>query len=128
MASGARLTAAATCTTMLFAAPAVSAQEVSYPQVVKVRYQALDPNAGGHFLLWVEREKIFYGLDPRLYPAARSVDVTHITPAAGSNPITVIAVTSIKSAVPDYFHLSGNVRFKITGMTIVTTNVPAEPK
>jgi hypothetical protein len=100
------------------------AQELKYPQIIQVRYEAVDPK-GGHFLVWVEREKIFYGLDPRLYPAAKSVDVTHVTPAQGSNPITIIAVHSVNAAQPDYFHLSGNVRFKVTGMTIKSTNAPS---
>jgi len=91
------------------------AQELKYPQVIKIRYEALDPDIGGQFIIWVEREKIWYGLDPRLYPAAKSVEVTHVTPAPGSTTLTTIAVTKLKSSHPDYFHLSGNVRFKISG-------------
>ena len=36
----------------------------------------------------------------------------------------MIAVTRINSATPDYFHLSGNVRFKVSGMTIKSSNMP----
>lgn len=101
--------------------PAVSA-ELQYPLIIKTVYEAPDARVGGHFYLWVEREKIFYGLDPRLYPAAKSVEVTHVTPAAGSAPVTFIAVTTVNGLLPDYFHLSGNVRFKVSGMTIKYTN------
>src|SRR4051812_45347948 len=90
-------------------AGSATAQELKYPQVIHYRYEAAD-SKGGHFLLWVEREKIWYGLDPRLYPAAKSVDVTHVTPGSGLSTITTIAVTPINGATPDYFHLSGNVR------------------
>ena len=99
------------------------AQEVKFPQLIQIRYEAVDPQAGGQFLIWVEREKIWYGLDPRLYPAAQSVEVTTITPAPGSTSLTMIAVTRINSTVPDYFHLTGNVRFKISGMAIKSTNM-----
>lgn len=102
----------------------VRAQEVKFPQLIQIRYEAVDPEAGGQFLIWVEREKIWYGLDPRLYPAAKSVEVTHITPAPRSISLTMIAVTRINSATPDYFHLSGNVRFKVSGMTIKSSNMP----
>jgi len=107
-------------------APATSApaQELKYPQIIKIRYEAQDPRIGGHFVIWVEREKIWYGLDSRLYPAAKSVEVTHVTPTAGSITLTTIAVTKVNSAEPDYFHLSGNVRFKISGMSIKSTNAP----
>jgi hypothetical protein len=101
----------------------LAGQELKYPQVIHYRYEANDPK-GGHFLLWVEREKIWYGLDPRLYPAAKSVDVTHVTPGSGQSTITTVAVTPINGATPDYFHLLGIVRFKITNMTIKSTNVP----
>jgi hypothetical protein len=100
------------------------AQETKFPQLIQIRYEAVDQHVGGQFLIWVEREKIWYGLDPRLYPAAQSVEVTTITPAPGSTSITMIAVNRINSTVPDYFHLSGNVRFKISGMTIKSSNLP----
>jgi hypothetical protein len=99
-------------------------QELKYPQVIRVRYEAQDPRVGGHFIVWVEREKIWYGLDSKLYPAAKSVDVTHVTPTPGSITLTIIAVTNVNSNTPDYFHLSGNVRFKVSGMIIKSTNAP----
>lgn len=102
-----------------------AAVALNYPRIMQIRYEAVDPSIGGHFLLWVEREKIFYGLDPRLYPAARIVEVTHITPGNGAGIITTIAVTRVNSPIPDYFHLSGNVRFKVTGMTVRSTNAPS---
>jgi hypothetical protein len=85
---------------------------------LKIKYEAQDPRVGGHFIIWVQREKIWYGLDSKLYPAAKSVEVTDVTPAPGSTTITMIAVTSVNSGVPDYFHLSGNVRFKISGTAV----------
>jgi hypothetical protein len=100
------------------------AAEDTYPQRIQIRYEAQDPRIGGHFLIWVEREKIWYGLDPRLHPAAKSVEVTHVTPAPGSPQVTIIAVTSLNSTIPDYFHLAGIVRFKVSGMVIKSTNVP----
>lgn len=100
------------------------AAEETYPQRIQIRYEAQDPRVGGHFLIWVEREKIWYGLDPRLHPAAKSVEVTHMTPAPGSPQVTIIAVTSLNSTIPDYFHLAGIVRFKVSGMVIKSTNVP----
>lgn len=103
---------------------AASAQELKFPQIIQIKYEAKDPRIGGHFIIWVEREKIWYGLDPKLYPPAKSVEVTHVTPAPGSTTITMITVTSVSSGVPDYFHLSGNVRFKVSGMTVTSSNIP----
>jgi hypothetical protein len=102
----------------------VKAQELKFPQIIMIKYEAKDSRAGSHFIIWVEREKIWYGLDPKLYPAARSVEVTNKAPAPGSTTITMIAVTSVNSTVPDYFHLSGNVRFKVLGMLVTSSNVP----
>ena len=47
-----------------------------------------------------------------------------VTPAPGTTTITLIAVTSINSTIPDYFHLSGNVRFKVSRMNVISSNVP----
>jgi len=100
------------------------AEDLTFPQIIKVKYEALDPRVGGQFIIWVEREKIWYGLDAKVLPAAQSVDVSHITPAPGTTTITFITVTGINSTVPDYFHLSGNIRFKVSGMRIVSSNIP----
>jgi hypothetical protein len=100
------------------------AQELTFPQSIRIRYEAVDPRAGGHFVIWVEREKIWYGLDSKLFPPAKSVEVTHVTPAPGSTTITFITVIGVNSDVPDYFHLSGNTRFKISGMKVVSSNLP----
>jgi len=100
------------------------AQKLSFPQIIKVRYEAVGLRVGGQFIIWVEREKVWYGLDAKIFPAAKAVDVTHITPAPGTTTITLITVIGINSAVPDYFHLSGNARFKISGMKIVSSNLP----
>jgi hypothetical protein len=103
---------------------AARAQELKYPQIIRIKYEAQDPRVGGHFIIWVEREKIWYGLDSKLYPAAKSVEVTHVTPAPGSTTITMITVTSVNAGLPDYFHLSGNVRFKVSGMAVTSSNIP----
>lgn len=107
-----------------------AAQELKFPQIIKIHYEAKDPQKGGQFVIWVEREKIWYGLDAKfgadtkVFPAAKSVDVTHITPAPGTTTLTMITVTTTNSSIPEYFHLSGNVRFKISGMTITSSNMP----
>jgi hypothetical protein len=119
-----RLVAATITAMIVLRSLGASAQELKYPQFIRVRYEAQDPRVGGYFIVWVEREKIWYGLDPKLYPAAKSVEVTHVTPAPGSITLTIIAVTTVNSSLPDYFHLSGNVRFKVSGMTIKATNMP----
>jgi len=98
------------------------AEELKFPQMIHIRYEAVDPKAGGQFLIWVEREKIWYGLDPKLYPPT-IVEVTTVTPP-GSTSLTMIAVTHLNSPIPDYFHLSGIVRFKVSGMTIKSSNMP----
>jgi hypothetical protein len=113
---GVPLTAWTTCS--------ASAQELTFPQSIRIRYEAVDPRVGGHFVIWVEREKIWYGLDSKLFPPAKSVEVTHVTPAPGSTTITFITVIGVNSEVPDYFHLSGNTRFKISGMKVVSSNLP----
>ena len=98
-------------------------EEVAYPRVIHTRYEAVDARAGGHFIIWLERDKVWHGLDPRL-PAVKYVDVTHLTPSPGSPPITLIEVTSINSSTPEFYHIAGIVRFKVTGMTLRTTNIP----
>ena len=100
------------------------AAEPTYPQLIRTRYEAADPKVGGHFIIWLDREKMWHGLDPRLYPAVKYVDVTHITPSPGSPSVTVIEVTSINSTVPEYYHATGIIRFKVTGMTIKSTDLP----
>jgi hypothetical protein len=100
------------------------AQEMAYPRVTHTRYEAVDPKAGGNFIIWLEREKVWHGLDPRLYPAVRYVDVTHLTPSPGSPPITLIEVTPVNSGTPEFYHLAGIVRFKVTGMILKASNIP----
>lgn len=109
---------------MIFLTASAIPQELKFPQIITIHYQAKDPRNGGQFIIWVEREKIFYGLDSKLFPAAKSVDVTYITPAPGTTTLTLIAVVGLNSTAPDYFHLSGNVRFKVSGMSISSSNIP----
>lgn len=104
-------------------APA-KAQEAGYPRAIHLRYEAVDAKAGGNFVIWLEREKVWHGLDPRLYPAVKYVDVTHLTPAPGSPALTIVEVTSVNSATPEFYHIAGIVRFKVTGMTLRASNIP----
>jgi hypothetical protein len=106
-----------------FVRPAV-AVEIEYPQVIRVRYEAPDPKVGGNFVIWSEREKIHYGLDPKLFPAARYVEVTQVTPSVGSITLTFVEVRTINGATADFFHMTGNVRFRVSGMTIKSSNFP----
>lgn len=100
------------------------AVEIEYPQVIKVRYEAPDPKVGGNFVIWSEREKIHYGLDPKLFPAARYVEVTQVTPSVGSITLTFIEVRTINGATADFLHMTGNVRFRVSGMNIKSSNFP----
>ena len=103
----------------------IDAAETEYPQVIKVRYEALDATAGGNFVIWSEREKIHYGLDPKLFPAARYVEVTQVTPSVGSITLTFVEVRTINGRTPDYLHMTGNVRFRVSGMVLKSSNFPA---
>lgn len=47
--------------------------------------------------LWSEREKIFYGLDQKLFPGARYVDITQVTPSTGSVTLTYVEVRTAGS-------------------------------
>jgi hypothetical protein len=100
------------------------ASEIEYPQIIKTRYEAVDQKAGGNFVLWSEREKVFYGLDPKLFPGARFVEVTQITPTVGSITLTYIEVRTMASQTSDYLYLTGNVRFRISGMALKSSNFP----
>jgi hypothetical protein len=100
------------------------AADVTYPQILHLRYEANDPNVGGNFIIWLDREKFWHGLDSRLYPAARYVDITHLTPSPGSPLITMIEVGGINAKIPEHYHVAGIVRFKITGMSLKSTNAP----
>jgi len=103
----------------------VAAGQLEYPQVIHTRYEAVDQKAGGHFVLWSEREKIFYGLDQKLFPGARFVDITQVTPSTGSMTLTYVEVRTVGSDTSDYLYLTGNVRFRVSGMTLKSSNFPA---
>jgi hypothetical protein len=100
------------------------AAEIEYPQIIKTRYEAVDQKTGGSFVIFSEREKIFYGLDPKLFPGARFVEVTQITPTVGSITLTFVEIKTVASPVSDYIHLTGNVRFRISGMLLKSSNFP----
>lgn len=103
---------------------AAVAVEIEYPQIIKTRYEAVDQKTGGSFVIFSEREKIFYGLDPKLYPGARFVEVTQITPTVGSTTLTFIEIRTVANPTSDYIHLTGNVRFRISGMVLKSNNFP----
>jgi hypothetical protein len=104
--------------------PAVWAEDVQFPQIIRTHYEAKD-QSGGQFHLWMEREKVSYGLDARLYPGARTVDITQVTPTPGSITLTFVEVMTVASSVPDYIYVSGNVRFRVSGMVLKSSNFPA---
>src|SRR3984885_9812320 len=101
------------------------AGEIEYPQIIKTRYEASDPKMGGQFVLWSERERIFYGLDPKLFPAAQYVEVLQVTPSAGAITLTYVEVRPLNSKTSDYLYLTGNVRFRVSGMIIKSSNFPS---
>lgn len=98
------------------------AVEIEYPQIIKTRYEAVDQKTGGSFVIFSEREKIFYGLDPKLYPGPRFVEVTQITPTIGSTTLTFVEIRTVANPTSDYIHLTGNVR--ISGMLLKSSNFP----
>jgi hypothetical protein len=100
-----------------------AAGEFGYPQVIRTRYEAADPK-GGNFVIWSEREKIVYGLDPKLYPAAKYVEIIQVTPTVGSITLTFIEVRTIVSETSDFLYLTGNVRFRVSGMNLKSSNFP----
>ncbi|MCK1675293.1 hypothetical protein [Bradyrhizobium sp. 150] len=102
-----------------------TAGQIEYPQVIHTQYEAVDQKAGGHFILWSEREKIFYGLDQKLFPGARFVDITQVTPSVGSITLTYVEVRTVSSTTSDYLYLAGNVRFRVSGMALKSSNFPA---
>jgi hypothetical protein len=111
---------------VLFVGPSITAVavEIEYPQIIKTRYEAVDQKTGGQFVIWSEREKIFYGLDPKLYPGARFVEVTQVTPSVGSITLTYVEVRTVASQTSDYLYLTGSVRFRISGMALKSSNFP----
>ena len=110
----------------LLAVAVSHAGEIGYPQVIKTRFEAVDQKNGGQFVLWSERERIYYGLDPKLYPAARFVEVIQVTPAAGSITLTFVEVRTITAQTSDYLYLTGNLRFRVSGMVLKSSNFPAD--
>jgi hypothetical protein len=107
-----------------FPSARTSASELEYPQIVRMRYEAIDLRTGGNFTIWLDRETIRQGLDARLFPGASYVQVSHITPSTGSPPLTIIEVQNVNSVAPEFYHIGGTVRFKVNGMTLKSTNVP----
>ena len=102
------------------------AGEIEYPEVIKTHFEAVDQKNGGQFVLWSERERIYYGLDPKLYPAARFVDVVQVTPTVGSTTLTFVEVRTVDAQTSDYLYLTGNLRFRVSGMALKSSNFPAD--
>jgi hypothetical protein len=116
-----RITLLSACVLSLSHGPfliAYAAAEMTYPQVLRARYEATNPKTGGSFIIWLDRERMWHGLDQRLYPPVKSVEVTHITPSPGSPIITVIELMPVNSTTPEFYHLAGIVRFRVIGMTL----------
>jgi hypothetical protein len=104
---------------------ALNAQQQSpVSQVIRTRYEAVDPRAGGHFTIWLDRETVRLGINNRLYPAVSYVEITHLTPTVGSPPITFIEVMTVNSTEPEFYHIGGVVRVKISGMKVTASNLP----
>lgn len=103
----------------------LAAAEIEYPQVIRTGYEAADPKIGGNFIVWPDRERIFYGRDPKHYPAACFVEVTQVAPAVGSGTLTKVERRTVNSTTSDYLYLSGNVRFGIGGRVLKTSNFPS---
>src|SRR5436305_211299 len=89
---------------LLVATAPASAAAVEYPQIIRTRYEAVDQKVGGTFVIFSEREKIFYGLDPKLFPGARFVEVTQVTPTVGSTTLTFVEIRTVASNTSDYIH------------------------
>jgi hypothetical protein len=97
------------------------AAQIEYPQT---RYEAVDQKTCDSFVIFSEREKIFYGSDAKLFPGARFVEVTHITPTVGSITPALVEIKTVANPVADYVHLTGNVRFRNGGMLLKSSNFP----
>jgi hypothetical protein len=82
------------------------AADIEYPQIIKTPHEAVDQKSGGSFVIFSEREKIFYGLDPKLFPGARFVEVTQITPTVGSTTLTFVEIRTVANPVSDHIHLT----------------------
>ena len=102
---------------------AAHADDLKFPQIIKLRYEAADQRVGGHFTIWLDRDRLFHGLDAKLYPPVKYVEVTHITPAPGSPMISMIEIMSINAAIPEYYHVGGFVRLKVSNMLLKSTNM-----
>lgn len=100
--------------------------DIQYPQIIKTCYASVDQKTAGSFVIFSEREKTFYGLDPKLYPGARFVEATQITPMPGSTTLTFVEIKTANGQTSDYIHLTGNVRFRISGMTLNSSNFTPE--
>lgn len=112
------------CAALLLTTATVSAaQEAEFPRIVRSEYEAIDPKLGGQFLMWSERERVFYGLDPKLYPGAKNVKITQVTPGMGTT-LTYVEITTTTSKTPDYLYMTGGTRFRISGMTMKSSNFP----
>jgi hypothetical protein len=46
------------CAQALGAVP-ITAQEMAYPRVTHTRYEATNARAGGHFIFWLDRDKVW---------------------------------------------------------------------
>jgi hypothetical protein len=80
-----RILAISLCLIILPSVTAVVAK-VEYRQKNAMKRSIRNPAAS--FVIFSGREKIFYGLDPKFFPAARLVEITQIAPTVGSVTLT----------------------------------------
>lgn len=102
----------------------VNAQETAFPQIARVRYEAKDLKTSGNFMNWIDRNRIWHDLGQRLYPAVRYVEIRQVTPSTGSPPIMMVEGRPSELFHAEFYHAAGIVRFKVTNMTLIFTNVP----
>jgi hypothetical protein len=58
--------------------------------------------------------------------AARFVDVVQVTPTVGSTTLTFVEVRTVDAQTSDYLYLTGNLRFRVSGMALKSSNFPAD--
>lgn len=74
----------------------------------------------------VRSRAYFLRLDSKLYPGAQFVEITQVTPTARSNTLTYVEVKTVSSQTSDYLYLTGNVRFRVSGMILKLGNFASD--
>ena len=107
----------------LVAATPASAAAVEYTQIIRTRYEAVDQRTGVSFVIFSERKKTFYGPDLKLFCRARFVEVTQLAPTVGCTTLTFVEIRTVANNTSDFIHLTGSVRFRITGTALKSSNL-----